>query len=1059
MLQNHRSNPLHRKKIIYRICLGVLLLLIGYTSGAQTLTVSSYSIKDGLSQASVTCFEHGKDGFIWVGTRDGLNRFNGYNFDVIRYQLNDSSSLSNNFITDIEEDELGNLWVGTIFGLNIVDKKSFRSRALYHWFEDSTSISNNNIRCIEKAIDGTMWVGTENGLNAFSSKGKMIKRYGISKDVPASLSSNRINDISCDKNGNIWVATDGGLNFIQTGVDSVIRYNRPFDENFRPGDNQVLTLERCPKGPVWIGTKNGLAIFYPETKKFKSISIGDILGFSDQIAVQAISESPDGSFWVGTPIGLLRFNQEGELEEKITSSSKNEVKLRSSDISAIFFDRSGLLWAGTKSSGVITLSDDLPMFRKITFPIGKVHSVGENNITAIYPQSKETFLIGTQKGLKKLGKTESDKLAMSDDLNGLSELRDQFITSIAGNDTLCWIGTQDSGVAVYDKVENSIRFFRYNPELSPGLTSNSINELIIDRKGNAWVATRGGGLCYIEYSTGIIQSFKFEGATPKTLRDNNVTCLAMDSLNNVWVGTANGGLFSLNVSNNEFTPYSTRADEGKLSSNSINDLYVDAYNVLWVATSGGGLCELKPGSDLFEIHSTDNALINDVVLAVTADSFNQVWLTTNTGISQYSIKNESFKNYLDFQLAGDNTFNKRAIFINGGGLALFGGGNGLSYLNISNIETNEFRPQMAITSCQLLGGESPDRIRRKRLFSGDTLKLEYNHSGFEIEFAALNYLNPEKNKYKYRLLGLFKRWRPASETRKATFSSLNPGLYEFEVLGSNNDGVWSKNPARLIIRVFPAYWQTLWFKLSAVIIVIGILLLIYRFRISMETVRRHELEKAVEERTSEIAKERDTNAILLQEVHHRVKNNLQIIVSLLSLQSRFITNPALLNTFGEIQNRIRSMSLIHQKMYKTEDLKSVNIEEYIRDLSNNLVSTYRLSNQIDLDVNVEVNCFNSDTLTPLGLIINEVISNALKYAFEEDRDGKITVSLSRIDDHKFEMIIGDDGIGIKENIFEKEGESFGTELISALVEQLNGSIELMDSKNGTYYRILFEGLG
>jgi len=1035
------------------------LFHLSISLSGQTLTVSGYSIKDGLSQASVTCFEQDSDGFIWVGTRDGLNRFDGYDFDVVRHELNDSTSLSHNFITDIEEDVHGNLWVGTIFGLNIFDKKSFHSRTFYHWFEDSTSISNNNIRCIERALDGNMWVGTENGLNVFSPDAKLIRSYGISRDEPASLSSNRINDLSCDSEGNMWVATDGGLNFIQTGLDSVIRFIRPFDENFRPGDNEVLTLECCPEGPIWLGTKNGLSIFNRETGKFNAVSVNRLIGFSSSISVQAISKSPDGECWVGTPVGLLRFNQDGQLQEKIISSAKDFPQLRSSNITDIFFDRSGLQWVGTKSSGMVTLSSDVPFFKSKNFLTGELYSLGINNITAICKESESTFLLGTQKGFKRVRSAGDGELYSIDDIGGLRELNDQSISSIVQTDSLCWVGTQDSGVAVYNRLEESIKFFRYNPQQEFGLSSNSINELILDSIGNVWVATQGGGLCYMDMATEIIQNFRFKGATPNTLRDNNVTSLEIDLKGNLWVGTANGGLFLMDSSTKSFTPFSTREDEGGLSSNSINDLYVNSEGVLWVATSGGGLCELKPGSKQFEIHSSNDGLTNDVVLALSADEFGHIWLATNTGISKYDIDNHTFKNYLDFQLAGDNTFNKRALTINQSGLALFGGGNGLSYLNVANIQTNEYRPQMAITSCQLLGGESSNKVTSQRLFSGDTLKLEYNHSGFEIEFAALNYLNPRKNSYKYRLLGLFERWRPSSETRKATFSNLNPGIYVFEVLGSNNDAVWSETPAKLVIQVYPAFWQTLWFQLTAALIVIGILFLVYRYRISMETIRRHELEQAVKLRTSEIAKERDTNAILLQEIHHRVKNNLQIIVSLLSLQSRFITNPALLSTFGEIQNRIRSMSLIHQKMYKTEDLKSINIEEYIRDLSNNLVSTYRLSNQVDLDVHVEVNSFSSDTLTPLGLIVNEVISNALKYAFEEDRRGSISVSLKKVDDEKYEMIIGDDGVGMDQSIFEKEGESFGTELISALVEQLNGSIELMDTKKGTYYKILFEDVG
>src|SRR5690606_10728401 len=227
-------------------------------------------------------------------------------------------------------------------------------------------------------------------------------------------------------------------------------------------------------------------------------------------------------------------------------------------------------------------------------------------------------------------------------------------------------------------------------------------------------------------------------------------------------------------------------------------------------------------------------------------------------------------------------------------------------------------------------------------------------------------------------------------------------------------------------------------------------------KLSSAKERNLQLESAVKVRTAEISRERDTNAILLKEVHHRVKNNLQIIVSLLNLQSRFISDSKLLNVFSEIQNRVRSMSLIHEKMYKTKDLKTVNIEEYITDLSESLIYTYQLGQKVQLDIKVDVNSFNSDTLTPLGLIINEVISNSLKYAFQEDKTGTIIVRLSKGENGRFTLLIGDDGIGIPKDIVLGETESFGTELITALTEQLNGTIKLLGDVKGTVYEVEFE---
>ena len=1035
----------------------VFLVLAGSICRAQPFALKYLSIKDGLSQASVTCFEQDAEGFIWVGTRDGLNRFDGYNFAVLRHELNDSSSISSNFITDIETDDKGNLWVGTNFGLNVYSKEKSKIKTYYHWLEDSTSISSNNIRCIEKDLSGHLWVGTSNGLNVLNSEGEILKTYTIAKDDPSSLSSNSVNDIAFDLAGNAWVATDGGLNLLNIQTDTIIRYSRPFDKTYTIGDNQMLSVTASESGLIWVGTRTGLDLFDPKDASFQPINILEYMNASTPVEVRSISEERNGFIWIGTPLGLAKVSNQGVLERKLAAYPAPEPGQKN-NISATFIDKSGLLWIGSVTSGISTLSEKLPVFRNLTIPVGQEITPASNEVLSMTKDSGKTLWIGTELGLQTASNDDNGNLTLNTKIKPITAFDNLSVTCLIETDTNIWIGTRDSGLVNLDLRTYDYERIMYGIDNLSGLSSNKINDILLDEKGVLWIATNGGGLCKYDLKIDSIRSFKFEGAQVNNLRDNNVTCLEAGRDNKIWVGTANGGVFLLNCQTEEFRPYSSRTDEGNISSNSINDLFLNEEGDLWVATSGGGICVKKVDSESFINYSTEQGLINDVVLALAGDGKDLIWMSTNTGVSSFDIANTKFKNYLDFQLAGDNTFNRNSLLIDSSGIAMFGGANGISYLDISSIEANLFEPPIIITGYQLLGSENNEEINQLTTVSNDSIILEYNNSGFEIEFAALNYLNPEENQYRYRLKGLFDRWRPANDSRKATFSNLSPGSYVFEVLGSNNDGLWSVEPAQLFVRVRPAFWQTLWFQIISGLLVLGILLLIYRYRISMETIRRHELERAVVLRTSEIAKERDTNATLLQEIHHRVKNNLQIIVSLLNLQSRFISNPTLLNTFSEIQNRVRSMSLIHQKMYQTEGLKSVNIEEYIRDLSGSLVRTYRLSNKIDLDVNVEVNSFNSDTLTPLGLIINEVISNALKYAFQEDRTGKISVSLKKKDASKFELIIGDDGVGVEKDILEKEGESFGTELICTLVEQLNGTIELLDTEVGTYYRIYFEDL-
>lgn len=1035
--------------------------LAGYAHAfAQSIRFNALSINDGLSQASATCFTQDRAGFIWVGTRDGLNRYDGYSFSTLQYDLTDSASISNNSITDLVSDRNGNVWAGTNFGLNRIDGNTLRTETFYHWFEDSASVSSNHIRALAQDKLGRIWVGTDNGLNRLDDiAANRFIRYSIAPDDAQSLSNNTINDILVDSQGRIWIATNGGLNKYIPETNSFKRFRRDFDDNNSISDNRVLALCEDHDGIIWIGTRSGLNRYNPEmgvfTRYFMNSPRENLLSSN---IINALQVDRKGDLWIGTPTGLTRFAKNIEHSTQYHSGSNRVNGLRNDFILSLLMDRSGMIWVGTQSAGIATLDLEAPQFFSHIISGRREYEAGQNQIFSFFQMDSDRVWTGTGAGLAVFSIREDTTRFYSDlrSKPSVGKINHPVLALNYTSDSTLWLGTNGAGLYSLDLRNDSLKNYRVFSDNSDGLSSNRISDMYVDVDENLWIATLGGGVCYFDRNKGVFETYKFKSSVTTVIRDNNIQCILGDTEHNIWFGTGNAGLYRLDRFTGELSNFTAgNVEQGFLPSNSINDLYCDSKGRIWVATSGGGIAVYRKNKNHFTTYNTSDGLVNNVALAITADDSDNLWVSTNGGISAFDLYTETFRNYNEQDILGQNTFNTGSCLACSNGIVFFGGSNGFDYFNSNGLKENKFIPPVVITGYQVINRADRGQQFLPRNLNNSELELEYNHSGFSLEFAALNYKQSGKNQYAYRLKGLFDTWRYIGTRNFATFSNLNPGKYTFEVIGSNNDGYWSESPARLTILVHPAIWQTMWFQVLGALAVAGCLYLFYKYKLASARARNRILELAVLDRTREISKERDTNAVLLKEVHHRVKNNLQIIVSLLNLQSRFIRDSKLLDVFGEIQNRVRSMSMIHEKMYKTKDLQTVNIEEYITDLSENLIHTYRVGHQIELDVDIEVNSFKSDTLTPLGLIINEVISNALKYAFREDRTGKIFVHIVKIENGNFRMIIGDNGIGMPADLAIGHTESFGTELISALSEQLEGTIRLLPDRDGTVYEVIF----
>ncbi|MCZ4407471.1 triple tyrosine motif-containing protein [Cryomorphaceae bacterium 1068] len=1018
-------------------------------------------MKEGLSQNTVTTMIQDDRGYVWMGTKDGLNRFDGYDFIVFRNSKGDSTALSSNSITSLFQDTEGILWVGTSFGLNRFDPKSFETRTYFHWFEDSLTISSNFIKSIGQDAEGNIWVGTDNGLNRLNDEDSSFIRYEITEGDSTSLPGKEVRDILLDDMGALWIATEGGLASYNSFSDSFKRYRYKFDDDNSLSNNNIFCLEKGDFNTVWIGTRQGLNELKTDSMTFRRYNANQPKReFLSSDIIQSLLYDNKGDLWVGTPSGLNKLFDERE-KSIVYRYGENELNSLPNDyILSLLLDRSGVIWVGTQSAGVATLDREAPQFNSVTYSNLKGYEPEQNRIYGFSGSGDTSVWVATGQGINLFDIYAEESVF---NLKGKNHpINRDDCTALAVkelNDSMLYVGTAEKGLWQYNVVRDELKIFEIDSEDSLSLTSNKIIKIADDQSGNLWLGSAGGGLIYFDVKTEQFESFRFDGGDPNSIRDNNVISLALDNNGLLYAGTGNAGLYILDTKSKQFIArYHVKSNDRQIPDNSINSIMVGSDGILWLGTNGEGLVRIDRDRDSVVVYNRTDGLANQVVHGITKDVFGIIWLSTNAGLTAFNEDTRTFRNYTEEVVLGKNTFLQGSFFRDGEGVIYFGGANGFDYFNSIGLRENDYSPSVSIVGYNLYTTEGSDTLQKMIYSIDDTLAINADYTGVSFTFSALSFKQPEKNQYAFRLLGVFDEWQYIGTRRYVSFSTVTPGTYTFEVIGSNNDGLWSKEPARVTLIVEASIWETAWFRIAMVFVVFAILFLINRYQIESEKARRKVLEHSVSIRTKEIAKERDTNVVLLREVHHRVKNNLQIIVSLLSLQSHYIKDKSMLDVFSEIQNRVRSMSLIHQKMYKTKNLASVNLKEYLDDLAQNLLDTYRVGQSVNLSVDISVDRFSADTLTPLGLIINEIFSNSLKYAFPNGEEGTITVALHQVAPGKFQLIIGDNGVGFPDD-FEEEKDSFGSELIEALTEQLNGTLIVRDDLKGAFYQLDFEDVG
>ena len=1083
-------------------CLGTILLIagLGWAGPRSEIKFSHLTIEDNLSQSSIFCLLQDSRGFMWFGTEDGLNKYDGYNFKIFRPVPGEPGSVSYNYIKALYEDDKGFLWVGTFGGgFDRFDKDSDQFSHFIFKVDDPNSLSNNYVNTLIGSQSGLLWIGTENGLNRFNSESGEFTRYYHISDDPHSLSSSRITWLYEDQSGELWVGTDRGLNHWEEQTNRFLRINTTGSSPLNLSNDRITHIFEDRLGDLWVGTEEGLNRIDPQRKHIQQYyaDSSDPHSLSHNY-IYSIYEDKYDVLWIGTLSGLNRLDRETGRFQRFFSEIYNPESLSNNEILSMYEDRSGVFWIGTHIGLNIFDQERKPFFH-YQAKVDDLNSLNYDYVYSIWEDSSGVLWFGTYGGgLNKYNRETGRFTHYNHQPENPHSLSNDYVRAIYEDRTgVLWVGTFGGGLDRFDRDAERFSHYRHRPDDPGSICSDFIRCILEDSLGILWIGTIEG-LNAFDCNSQRFTSYKYNSDDPSSLSNNYIYALFEDHAGNLWIGTVEG-LNRYDRQQDCFTHFfHDRDNPGSLSNSEVLSLYEDSQGHLWVGTPVG-LNKFNLENNIFNSYSISDGLPNEVIYSIIEDRRGNLWISTNKGISRFNPRTEEFKNYDVRDGLQSNEFSLGAHFSREDGEMFFGGIHGVTAFYPEEIKDNPYVPPVVLTDFQIFNRSVPigphesgkNSVLKKSITETREIELSYNQNVISFEFAALHYASPEKNQYKYIMEGFDRDWNEVGNRRFATYTNLPYGDYTFRVLGSNNDGVWNEKGISLEIRVTPPFWQTLWFKV--IVILCGLLLVVVLHQVRTRNIRARNIElgERVEERTAALRQEVNERRkaeqsaqeeivvrkqvegkikaalqekeVLLKEIHHRVKNNLQIISSLLRLQSSQIRDDETLRMFKDSQDRIKSMALIHETLYQSEDLSRIPFLNYLQRLTTHLISIYRSDSRIsDINLRVDGVFLDINQAIPCGLIINELITNALKHAFPKGVDGNIYIKMYSDELGKCTLVIGDTGIGFPAGLDFRETETLGLQLVTGLVSQLEGEIELKEgaqtgagANTGTEFTIRF----
>ena len=890
-MKNRILNPiiyqLLSRRILYRnriISILFYLFLVSFQSSLYAqdynLTFEQLTIKDGLSQSSVFKIMQDSRGFLWFATQDGLNRYDGYQFRIFySKEKPDSTSITNTWINWIAEDKDGYIWIGTSGGgLNCYDPKTELFEHYMHDPNNPKSLGNDRVLTVFIDSHNIVWVGTDGGgLNKFNRQNKTFTVYKNDPTDPGSLSHNSVSFISEDHEGNIWVGTTGGgVNKLDKSTGKFIRYQHNPDDPTSLSSNEVSVLFEDRDNTLWIGTKQGLNIYNRQKDTFQQILFDPQNPNSlSNNYVRTITQDHQGYIWIGIYGGLNRYNPKTKRFEILKKNPLDKSGWDNQIVWDIIEDNAGILWLGT-NNGIVKITRT--KFIHLKNDPDNPESLSNDFIWAIYEDSDGAIWIGTHGGgLNKFIRSNGLFRHYMPQKNKNSIPGKRVLSITEDHKGYLWLGFMGKGLSRLDRKKQIFKNYMFEWEESgtPGI--NNIWSLLEDKQGKLWVGTDVGLFLFDEKKKELIP---FTAENVKGLNNVRIRSLFLDSSGNIWVGTYGFGLSLIDHQTLEITNFSyDEHDSLSLSNNYVRTIREDESGTIWVGTSGG--LNKFLGKDSGFVHYSDkDGLPNNIIYGILNDDEGNLWISTNKGLSKFNPASGNFTNFDVRDGLQSNEFNLGAYCRTRDGYMFFGGVNGFNIFRPSDLKPSTFIPPVYITEFKKF--DKKIKLDKSLSFLNEIM-LSYKDNFISFEFAALDYTNPEKLRYKYMLEGFDKTWIESGNRRYASYTNLKGGEYIFRVKATNADGLWNEKGAALKLTINPPFWELWWFQLFAGLFLISAIYMLYRIRVYSIHKQREILKEQVEKRTFEL-KERNSQISAAKKETDNILNNMEEGIFLLNSQ-------------------------------------------------------------------------------------------------------------------------------------------------------------------------------